>query len=292
MTTFETLGYVSSEALRDAINSDLSGLAYPYTVKHKTYGEGQLTFVKAPLIGGSLYATIDFAIGTKTLSLDVVLTNNLLEMPLTLADQLTELQSVFKADFLEREEAQRAADRQAREQAAEAKKKAEEDKRNEERYEALKTKALKDFKDLALVPGSLSTEGEFYYALGWLTAHVGTVQAAIPDYLQSTFEERFGKEAKPYVYDSKKKTSGGFNYQWSAGFVARLRSKGLTEIPEVLTEYLSDHKSTSKKITNTKFIWDLIDNYGFQFGKTQDVDKIRSKVPAACLDSFEAGLLA
>ena len=117
MTTYKNIDFETAETLRDAINSELSALAYPYAVKHKTYGEGQLTFVKAPLIGGSLYATIDFAAGTKTLSMDVVLASNLLEMPEILLETLIEAQTAFKTDFIEREQAQRAAERKAREDA-------------------------------------------------------------------------------------------------------------------------------------------------------------------------------
>ena len=127
MATYRNTEFTTAEELRNAINSELSALAYPYAVKHKIYGEGQLTFVKAPLTGGSLYATVDFSVGTKTLALDVILTNNLLEMPEILTDILVEAQTVFKADFLEREEAQRTADRLARIQAEEAEKKAEEE---------------------------------------------------------------------------------------------------------------------------------------------------------------------
>lgn len=292
MTTYKTTTYETAEELRNAINSDLSQLAYPFAVKHRTYGEGQLTFVKAPLTGGSLYATVDFAAGTKTLALDVLLTSNLLQMPEILTDILIEAQSVFKADFIEREQAQRIADRLAYEQAKEAKKKAEVDQKAEEQYQKAKAKTLKDFDTLLDSIQPKSTVDEFYHSLGWLTAHVGTVQAAIPDYLQSTFEARFGTDANPYVYDSKKKTSGGFRYQWSAGFHARLKKKGLTTIPAMLANYISDTVNSSKTIMDTAFILDLIENYGFQFGKTQDVDNIRSHIPSEYMSFFEAGLLA
>lgn len=175
---------------------------------------------------------------------------------------------------------------------AELKKKAAEDKKAEEQYQKAKAKTLKDFDTLLDSIQPKSTVDEFYHSLGWLTAHVGTVQAAIPDYLQSTFEARFGTDANPYVYDSKKKTSGGFRYQWSAGFHARLKKKGLTTIPAMLANYISDTVNSSKTIMDTAFILDLIENYGFQFGKTQDVDNIRSRIPSEYMSFFEAGLLA
>lgn len=287
MTTIETLGYETSEALREAINADLSALAYPFAVKHKVYGEGQLTFVKAPLTGGSLYATIDFAVGTKTLALDVVLANNLLEMPLILADQLTELQTVFKADFIEREQAQRIADRKAREEAEAAEKKAREEKKAEEAYQRAKTKALKDFDDLASTVRPISTTEEFYYSLGWLASKAGAFSAAMPDYLLPSFETHFGTDYKPTVVDSKKRTVNGYAMQWALSMKIALPKK----VADLVPNYLTQHLSTSHtSISDTSFIWDLVDNYGFQFGKKQDIEKIREHVPTDFLSFFEAGL--
>jgi len=287
MTTYKTTTYETAEDLRNAINSDLAALAYPFTVKHRTYGEGQLTFVKAPLTGGSLYATIDFtSAGTKTIALDVVLTHNLLEMPEILLNTLLEAQSVYKADFIEREQAQRLADRQACEEAKAARKKAEEDRKNEEKYEKAKAKALRDFEALTQVDRPVSTADEFYYSLGWLTKNATSFSAAMPDYLLSSFERQFGTDYKPTVVDSKKRTINGFAMQWALSMKANISTKA-TNMPAFLTKYLSQN---GKAISDTSFIWDLVDNYGFQFGKKQSIDKIRSHVPASYFASFEAGL--
>ena len=287
MTTYKTTTYETAEELRNAINSDLSQLAYPFAVKHKTYGEGQLTFVKAPLTGGSLYATIDFTVGTKTLALDVVLSNNLLEMPEILTDILVEAQTAFKVDFIEREEAQRLADRQAREEAKAAAKKAKADKEAEEKYERTKAKALKDFEALTEATRPIEAADEFYYSLGWLTKHVGVITAKLPDYLGSAFEKYFGSEAPKTLVDGRAKTVGGYAKQWSWEFVASIKKLKGAVVPAYLQSVTSE---ISKGIHNTSFVWDLVDNYGFQFGKIQDIDKIRSHVPADKLSSFEAGL--
>ncbi len=287
MTTYETLGYETSEGLRNAINSDLAALAYPFAVKHRTYGEGQLTFVKAPLTGGSLYATIDFAAGTKTLSLDIVLANNLLEMPEILLDTLLELQTTFKADFIEREEARRLADRQAREQKRTAEKKAAEEKKAEAKYEATKEKAIKDFEDLTNADKPVSTADEFYYSLGYIAKHAGTVSAAMPDYLEDAFKKYFGSEAPCRVVDSKKKGPAGYTSQWTWSFSISLKK------PELIPAFLQDKLNPAgKSITDTAFIWDLVDNYGFKFGKKQDLEEIQKHVPADKLDVFKAGFAA
>jgi hypothetical protein len=138
MIAYKDVEYETSESLRDTINNELAQLAYPYKVSHKAFGEGQLTFVKAPLNGGSLYATVEFEAGTKTLSMDVLLANQLLEMPEILMDVLLEAQSVFKADFVERTTNQLRANITALEQAHAEKKKAAKEKAAEEKKEAKK----------------------------------------------------------------------------------------------------------------------------------------------------------
>lgn len=288
MITYKTTDYETSEALREAINAELSALAYPYTVKHKTYGDGQLTFVKAPLTGGSLYATIDFAAGTKTLSVDVVLTSNLLEMHEILEDVLLEAQTAFKEDFITREQAQRTASIKAIEEAREAKKKAEADKKAEEQYEASREKALKDFDILTKASRPVSDVDEFYYSLGWLTKHAGAITAQLPDYLGSAFEQHFGVDAPKTLIDGKAKSAGGFAKKWNWSFSCGLKKLKDVTVPTYLQNVTSD---ISKGIHNTSFIWDLVENYGFQFGKTQDIDKIRSCIPANKLEFFEAGLV-
>lgn len=284
-TTYKTVNYATSEALHEAIKAELEALAYPYTVKHKTYGEGQLVFVKVPSTGQTLYATVDFAVGSKMLSLDVVLTNNLLEMPEILMEILLEAQTTYKVDAIEREHEALAARLEADAQARVAAKQAKADKEAEEKYERTKAKAIQDFEALTVASRPVAVANDFYYSLGWLAKHVGSVSAKLPDYLADSFKKHFGSDVAFNAVDSKKKTVNGHAMQWTFGFVATLRKP--ENIPAGLTEHLG---STGNKIADTSFIWDLVDNYGFQFGKTQDLDKIRSHVPSEYLASFEAGL--
>lgn len=186
-------------------------------------------------------------------------------------------------------QAYKAFEEISRQLAIEAEKKVEAEKKAEEKYQRQKEKAVQDFDELLKQARSLSAADEFYFAIGWLTKHIGKVSVAIPDYLQYAFEQHFGTEAEPYVVDSRKRTSGGFAFQWSIGMNARLKSKNLGTVPSILTPYLNP---TGKALSNTSFIWDLVDCYGFKFGKKQDLDLIRSKVPAKYIASFEAGLTA
>ncbi len=286
MTTYKTTTYETAEELRNVINTELTALAYPYAVKHRTFGEGQLTFIKVPVTGGSLFATIDFtSVGTKTLGLDVTLANNLLEMPEILTNILLEAQTAFKADFIERETAQLRANIQAREEAKEATKQAEADKKNEEKYQKTVAKALKDFEAHAQSERPLSAAAEFYYALGWLVKHIGTVTAVLPDYLENAFARYFGAETPCRVVNSKHRGPAGWQPQWSWSFTASIKKPDV--VPALISEKLNP---SGNKVSDTSFIWDLVDKYGFQFGKKQNIDEIRSHVPSACLASFEAGL--
>jgi hypothetical protein len=89
------------------------------------------------------------------------------------------------------------------------------------------------------------------------------------------------------IVDSKKRTCNGNSMQWTFGFKASLRKA--EDIPTYLTQYLN---TTGQMIANTSFIWDLIDDYGFQFGKKQNIEQIAQAVPAKYIDIFNEGLTA
>ena len=172
-----------------------------------------------------------------------------------------------------------------REQANADAKKAEEEKKNEEKYQKQRAKALRDFETRTQTLSSVNPTDEFYYSLGWLAKHAGAVSAVLPDYLADAFVKHFGNETPCRIVDSRKRSPAGWQQQWSWSFTAALKKPGV--IPALIAQHLN---TTGNKVSDTSFIWDLVDNYGFQFGKTQDIEKIRSHVPAGCLASFEAGL--
>lgn len=174
--------------------------------------------------------------------------------------------------------------RLAVQQEMEAKKKAIADKKAEEKYQRQKEKALKDFEAHTQAERTLSVTNEFYYSLGWLAKHAGTVTAVLPDYLDSAFTKYFGAEAPRRVVDSKHRGPAGWQAQWSWSFTISIKKSEL--VPALLSDKLNP---SGNKVSDTPFVWDLVDNYGFQFGKEQDIEKIRSHVPADCLASFEAG---
>lgn len=173
---------------------------------------------------------------------------------------------------------------------AEAAKKAEAEKKAEAKYKKQKEKAIKDFEELTQqAKASLSTTEEFYYALGWLAKHVGSMTAVLPDYLGAAFEKHFGADTPKTLVDSRAKTSGGYAKQWSWEFKCGIKKLKDTVVPACIENVTTDF---SKGIHNTAFIWDLVYNYGFQFGKKQDVEKIKQAIPSQYISSFEAGLSA
>ena len=175
---------------------------------------------------------------------------------------------------------QRAAKIKAEKEAVKARK-------AEASYEAKKKKALADFDSMSeKVKAEASVDSDFYYTLGWLANHIGTITAILPDYLGPAFEKYFGFETPKTLVDSKAKTSGGFAKQWSWEFKCTLKKLSDTVVPTYITEITSDY---TKGIHNTSFIWNLVENYGFQFGKTQNVDEISNHIPAEYLTSFNEG---
>lgn len=266
-----------------SITSELSALNYPYTVKHKAYGTGQLVYVTAPSNGNSLYANIDFESGSsKVFALKALLDFNLLEMPDDLKPILTEAQSIFFTTYETAEQKKREAARLAYEQA----KKEAEDKKQEEKYQASKAKMIKEFETLANTERPMSATAEFYYSLGWIARNCGTFACALPDYLLPYFQKQFGIDYEPRTVDSKKRTVNGHAMQWTISMTASIKKKSLDKIPAFLMQYLN---KTGTSIANTSFIWDLVANYGFKFGKTQDIDQIRATTPTTYLTYFENG---
>ena len=171
-----------------------------------------------------------------------------------------------------------------------AEKEAEKARKAEASYEAKKKKALADFDSMSeKVKAEASVDSNFYYTLGWLANHIGTITAILPDYLGSAFEKYFGSETPKTLVDSKAKTSGGFAKQWSWEFKGTLKKLSDTVVPTYITEITSDY---TKGIHNTSFIWNLVENYGFQFGKAQNVDKIVEHIPHEYLTSFYEGFEA
>lgn len=167
-------------------------------------------------------------------------------------------------------------------------KKAEQIKKAEAKNKTLKEKAIKDFEALTQQSKKVvAQQDEFYYALGWLAKHVGSISARLPDYLEGAFVKHFGADVPHYSVDSSKRTVNGNSMQWTFGFKATLRKA--ESIPAMLNQYID---YSGKAIANTSFIWDLVSDYGFKFGKKQDTLDIMRCVPIEYVPMFNEGMKA
>lgn len=159
-------------------------------------------------------------------------------------------------------------------------------KDNEKKMAGMRVQAEKELEKLIEHPTKISKVDEFYYALGWLAAHVGTVTAKMPDYLEEAFIKHFGNVEHTSV-DSTKVGPAGYTSQWRLSMEASL--KKAENIPAMLSDYLSQN---GKKVSKTSFVWDLVDKYGFKFGKKQDTLDIMRHVPIEYVPIFNEGLKA
>lgn len=297
MTTYETINAMKNTLTAETITSEeyfekeselinlVNSSVIGAKVECTTHGFGKVTKTEGDTLD-SIIVDITFEEGTKTFSLGHIFTNAKFikfedELLANLWTEAFEVHTTLTNRFKESKRIAEAA-RLAEE------KKIEDEKKAEVKYNKLKAKAIKDFDNLTQQPKApLSTINEFYYALGWLVKHIGTMTAQMPDYLVTAFKKHFGEDTECTAIDSKKRTSGGYSMKWTFGFKATLRKA--ENIPAELTPYLN---STGKAIANTSFIFDLVDNYGFQFGKKQNVNKIKEAIPAKYIDSFNMGFAA
>jgi hypothetical protein len=272
-----------------ALSADLTAeltenlVGHVYAI-HKTLGPCEISGITISINESNLIFLADCIFGpqTKKLAINVLLANKLIEIAepngTVLSDFIsacTELQKEVHEITLDRNEVKAEESRKAAEEA-----------KQEAKYQAAKEKAIQEFEVMTRKDKSVSATGEFYYNLGWLAKNVGTVSAALPDYLLKYFENHFGTEANPTVVDSRKRTVNGYPIQWALSMKASVPKKVVDSIPAFLKQYLNP---TGNALTNTTFIWDIVENYGFQFGRKQDLEKIRATIPATCLEQFEKG---
>ena len=130
---------------------------------------------------------------------------------------------------------------------------------------------------------------EFYYSLGWLAKHAKKVSAAMPDYLEKWFIKNFGNVEHRAV-DQSILSPSGLPSQFALYMKIDLDTN--TDIPAYLVSHLGDVSKDIKPISDTPFVFDLVRDYGFKFGKSQDVNEIEDCIPDNYLDDFRLGLVA
>lgn len=261
------------------------------TVTCPTYGTGKVTAYSGKTLD-TVIIDIVFGQETRRFSLAHIMTTAHKDVPfIKFTDSvMVDLWSIALAVHIELTTAFAEYKLTVRQLEAEAKKKLEAEKKAEAKYKQLEKKAIQDFEAMQNhVKEFDNPSDEFCYALGWLAKHIGAVTAILPDYLGGAFEKCFGTEAPKTLVDSRAKTSGGYAKQWSWEFKCTIKKLKDTAVPACIQDITTDF---SKGIHNTAFLWDLVTDYGFRFGKKQDIEKIRQTIPVASLPAFEAGLAA
>ena len=288
----ETVNFDLASAKADylKVEAELVGLVASYIKDAKILstfdGNGRVIETSGETLD-NVVVTVAFANNTKKYSLVNLMQGN----KFVKFEDIFEIGDAFDEAFLVHKElSNKLAELEAtaRAVAKEAAKKEARIKSVEASYEKHKAKTIKEFEAMAnQVTAAKSDVNEFYYIIGWLASHIGTLRASMPDYLESAFVNHFGAETLRSIVDSTKRTVNGFPMQWALSFKASLPKA--SDIPALLIPYLS---STGKDLANTQFIWDLVDNYGFKFSKKQDKDAIESCIPTEFLSSYYAGLSA
>lgn len=264
--------------------TDFAATAIGAKVTNKVFGDGKVTAIAGNTFD-LMILTIEFAEDTKRFQASAAI---LTTKTMAFADEeLAQLYADMYEKHLELSALKRKADNQAEAEAKAQAKKQEEIKKAEAKAAAAKVRAIKEFDEMVAQPKTINVSSELYYSIGWLAKHIGTLSAAMPDYLEAAFTRHFGAEAPHRAVDSSKRTVNGFPTQWALSFKASLPKAA--EIPATLTQYLN---TTGTAIANTSFLWELVDNHGFKFGKKQDIDHIRSMVPSVHIEAFEEGFNA
>ena len=304
MKTFNYSDYSENwSAFVSDFNQELKSIGLPLKFESRIHGPGEITLIRAKLVGSALEVTLTYENKKKqpeTRELKAFLDLEFITVSDTDRQLLLACQYAFREVFDQRIKLendkwqQEAAERRARQaelerrvkehKAAEAK--AKRIKKNTERLEESKAAYLEKFRELLATKKSLSFSDEFYYSLGWLAKHSGTIKAIVPDICEAEFVQYFGTEV-PFTKTEYKVGPGGWISQWGKSFTASLVK--VKTIPAYLEQYLNPKRT---QVTNSEYIKDLVDNYGFQFGKAQNVEAIRKSVPAEYLPHFEAGFAA
>ena len=257
------------QEFRDQFNSTVAE-KLPIKVTHKIYGEGLITEAKADPT--DCIITFTYKEQSKRLALTWLLKNAFLKAS-DEAEAFTELCEIVSTSYNNRAQELAEEDHLAKEakRAAEAAAaKAEADKKKKAKI-AAQVKTLR--------PEAISSD---YELLGWMARNVSNIWATVPSDYESWFASHFG-EIKHTIVDSNATTSGGNPMKFSISFHASFKK----ELPLLLQDKPGVRK---KAICSVPYIWDLVENHGFKFGKVQDFNEIRSHIPAAYLSEFEAGL--
>lgn len=277
---------IANEQLTKDLNSDLVGKK----VDSIKYGQGTIKEVEISSHNENkdIRATIQFENEEKAFLLGIALknvsvavdedTNEIIKQGIT---EATIIQDKINSNIKEAQEKECAIIREREEQRKEE----ERIKKAEIKMEAMKKSNLKLAKTLSAT--NFVPYDNFYIDLGYLAKNASNITAAMPDYLDKWFVKTFGNVPHKSV-DQSKKTPSGLPPQFALALKIDLKTNA--NMPVGLIKYLGDVDKNVKPISNTQFVFSLVRDFGFKFGKEQDLDAIMENIPSHRLDDFRLGL--
>jgi hypothetical protein len=281
MKTYSKQNYNSYEEYAAELTAELSKeLKGTFKITSTRTNEvGQAIRPKVCTYSDDIYADINYPTRQVTMSLRRGLNTSIVvdpEVRIIIEKYLAVTKESYEIYDAEEREAYRIQQEQER--------KAREEKLEKEKFEKRKQAALQKLNSIKPEQTSrlFKTPTSQYEVLGWMAKHTKSIKASMPDYMENWFVKIFGPEADRYVVDSTKRTSGGHPMQWSLSCKISFDS----EVPSLLLNKVASNK---KAIDSVAFVWDLIDNYGFTFGKTQSYEQIESEIPNQYLEDFRRG---
>jgi hypothetical protein len=279
MKTYSKQNYNSYEEYAAELTADLIKEVKPFTFTRGEV-EGQALRIKVSNHSDDIFADVKYPDRECTLSLRTSLLRELIKPSDEVKEILTRYLETTKTSYTIYEAEEKAEYQRQQEQE----RKAREEKLEKEKFEKRKQAALQKLNSIKPEQTSrlFKTPTSQYEVLGWMAKHTKSIKASMPDYMENWFVKIFGQEADRYVVDSTKRTSGGHPMQWSLS----CRINFDTEVPSLLLNKVAANK---KVIDSVAFVWDLIDNYGFTFGKTQSYEQIESEIPNQYLEDFRRG---
>lgn len=276
------------------LKHELTNFLMGKPILSKTYGSGTILEVKDIIFASSkdpiISVQLQFPEKQPAFYLNVGLATGALTLDTSVIEELVQYIEAIRIidNFQQKAFAEQLKrERLAQEEELTRKKVEELAKKQEIKRQAHMQHILENLKSVQVA--SIRGDDDFYVALGWLTKHIGTISASIPDFVEPWFISRFGTSTTYTIIDSTRKTTGGFSMKWNPSFSVSLKKLKETDcIPLILAEKAMG----KKKINDTEFVFDLIENYGFTFGKSQNLDSILSNIPADKLDKFNLGFTA
>ena len=284
MKTYDVTTFSNWTELSETVTTDLSeNITFPVSAHHRTLGSCLIESIRISFTdsGVDCLATLKFESGiTKGYSLKILFNLGHLTLDESVSDliqnYITLVNDLYNQKVILVREESRQKMEKALQDKIEAKKLA--------AYEKKKAKDIQDFEAMLANRTPITVTDEFYYSLGWIARHAGTVNAALPDYLHKYFTREFGSDAPCRVVNSQHRGPAGYQSQWTKSFSVSLVKRDT--IPAYLEQYLNPKRTA---ISDSDFVKTLVQDYGLKFGKQQDIDAIRDIVPVEYISMFEAG---